>query len=77
MSNEVLDRVRPLLPAIADRAVEADRQRRVPAETIAELKEAGAFRLLQPKRYGGYESDPRNSTRWYAPSPAPARPPAG
>ncbi|MBF6208900.1 3-hydroxy-9,10-secoandrosta-1,3,5(10)-triene-9,17-dione monooxygenase oxygenase subunit [Streptomyces gardneri] len=59
MSNEVLDRVRPLLPAIADRAVEADRQRRVPAETIAELKEAGAFRLLQPKRYGGYESDPR------------------
>ncbi|MFI9411282.1 3-hydroxy-9,10-secoandrosta-1,3,5(10)-triene-9,17-dione monooxygenase oxygenase subunit [Nocardia gamkensis] len=58
MSNEVLDRVRPLLPGIRDRAVEADRQRRVPAETIAELKEAGFFRLLQPKRYGGYEHSP-------------------
>ncbi|MEV0354898.1 3-hydroxy-9,10-secoandrosta-1,3,5(10)-triene-9,17-dione monooxygenase oxygenase subunit [Nocardia sp. NPDC050697] len=58
MSNEVLDRVRPLLPGIRDRAVEADQQRRVPAETIAELRETGFFRLLQPKRYGGYEQSP-------------------
>lgn len=58
MSNEVLDRVRPLLSGIQDRAVEADRQRRVPAETIEELGQAGVFRMLQPKRYGGYERNP-------------------
>lgn len=58
MSDEVLERVRPLLPAIRDRAAETDRQRRVPTETIAELRETGFFRLLQPKRYGGYEQGP-------------------
>ncbi|WP_280436339.1 3-hydroxy-9,10-secoandrosta-1,3,5(10)-triene-9,17-dione monooxygenase oxygenase subunit [Nocardia carnea] len=58
MSNEILDRVRPLLPAIRERAADADRQRRIPAETIRELRDAGVFKLLQPKRYGGYERNP-------------------
>lgn len=58
MSNDMLSRVRALLPRIWDRAEEADRQRRVPAETIAELADAGVFRLLQPKRYGGDEHNP-------------------
>jgi 3-hydroxy-9,10-secoandrosta-1,3,5(10)-triene-9,17-dione monooxygenase len=30
----------------------------VPAETIAEMQEAGFFRILQPKRFGGYEMNP-------------------
>lgn len=58
MSNEVLDSVRTLLPRIADRARSTDENRRIPAETIQELTEAGLFRMLQPKRYGGAESDP-------------------
>ncbi|NKY43672.1 3-hydroxy-9,10-secoandrosta-1,3,5(10)-triene-9,17-dione monooxygenase oxygenase subunit [Nocardia cerradoensis] len=58
MSNDVLSRVRALLPGIRARAEEADRQRRVPAESIAELADAGVFRLLQPKRYGGLEHNP-------------------
>ncbi|GLW99176.1 3-hydroxy-9,10-secoandrosta-1,3,5(10)-triene-9,17-dione monooxygenase oxygenase subunit [Microtetraspora sp. NBRC 16547] len=58
MSNEVLESVRALLPSIAGRAMSTDQNRRVPAETIQELVEAGVFRMLQPRRYGGAESDP-------------------
>jgi len=31
----------------------------VPAESVRELAAAGLFRVLQPKRWGGYELDPR------------------
>lgn len=58
MSQDVLDNVRDLLPSIAERAGETDRARVVPAESIAALTEAGMFRLLQPKKYGGLEGDP-------------------
>ena len=58
MSNEVLDAVRTLLPNIAERARRTDEDRRVPAESIGELARAGVFRMLQPRRHGGAESDP-------------------
>src|SRR5439155_14945750 len=53
-----LQRVRALLPSLRERAVPAERLRRLPAETFADFQEAGLFRCLQPKRYGGYELDP-------------------
>jgi 3-hydroxy-9,10-secoandrosta-1,3,5(10)-triene-9,17-dione monooxygenase len=53
-----LARVRALLPALRERAVPAEKLRRVPDETIADFQEAGLFRCLQPKRYGGFELDP-------------------
>lgn len=56
--DEVLDAVRALLPEIGERAGWADVNRRVPEETIRELIRAGVFRMLQPRRYGGAESDP-------------------
>lgn len=58
MTNEVLDRVQALLPQIAERANATDTDGSVPAVTISELKEAGVFRMLQPVRFGGLESDP-------------------
>lgn len=58
MVNDMLESVRQLLPGIGERAQETDASNRVPAETMNELAEAGFFRMLQPKRYGGYESDP-------------------
>ncbi|MFB4317660.1 3-hydroxy-9,10-secoandrosta-1,3,5(10)-triene-9,17-dione monooxygenase oxygenase subunit [Actinomadura sp. 21ATH] len=58
MSEQVLEAVRALLPAVAERAGEAERARRLPDATIKELAGTGFFRLLQPKRYGGYEADP-------------------
>ena len=53
-----LDRVRSLLPALRERAARAENLRRLPDETFADFQEAGLFRALQPKRYGGYELDP-------------------
>jgi len=56
---EVLDRVKELTPLLRERAADAEAARRLPDESIKELRETGLVRLLQPKRYGGYEADPR------------------
>jgi 3-hydroxy-9,10-secoandrosta-1,3,5(10)-triene-9,17-dione monooxygenase len=53
-----LDRVRALLPALRERTARAEQLRRLPDETFADFQEAGLFRALQPRRYGGYELDP-------------------
>src|SRR5689334_19994592 len=51
--SETLAAVREILPALRARAGEAEAQRKVPAESIKELQQAGATRLLQPTRWGG------------------------
>lgn len=56
---DVLDRIRELAPLIRERAPEAEKERRLPDASVKELKETGVMRLLQPKRYGGFEADPR------------------
>ncbi|MDN3359032.1 3-hydroxy-9,10-secoandrosta-1,3,5(10)-triene-9,17-dione monooxygenase oxygenase subunit [Actinomadura sp. DC4] len=58
MTNEVLERVRPLLPGIAERAAATDASGSVAGETMKELTAAGVLRMLQPARFGGAESDP-------------------
>jgi 3-hydroxy-9,10-secoandrosta-1,3,5(10)-triene-9,17-dione monooxygenase len=58
MANQVLDRVRELLPGISERAAWTDEHRVVPEQTMSELVDAGVFRMLQPKRYGGEELNP-------------------
>ncbi len=56
---ELIDRARALAPRLAERAFQADREGRVTRETVAEIDAAGLFRVLQPRRWGGYELDPR------------------
>ena len=46
---------RDLAPAIAARAKEAEDQRSVPGQSIAELTDAGLFGLVTPRRHGGSE----------------------
>jgi len=58
VGRQVLDAVTELLPALRERAQEAEDARVVPAESVKALTEAGFFRLLQPARYGGFEADP-------------------
>ena len=49
---------RAMIPTLKARAqTQADNRRLLP-ETVAEMKAAGFFRVLQPKRWGGYEMDP-------------------
>ncbi|MEV8309806.1 acyl-CoA dehydrogenase family protein [Streptomyces flavidovirens] len=42
-----------------DAAAQADSMRRLPADTVAAITEAGLFRLLTPKRWGGHQTDVR------------------
>ena len=42
---------------VSPRALRNAKARRVPDESIQEIKQAGLFRLLQPKAFGGYEAD--------------------
>ncbi len=44
-----------LVPDVRTRADAAERERRVPAETIASLRKAGLFRAFVPRAYGGDE----------------------
>ncbi len=55
---EVLDRVAKMRPEIASRALASEKAKRVPAETMEALRDTGVFRLMQPKRFGGYEYGP-------------------
>jgi alkylation response protein AidB-like acyl-CoA dehydrogenase len=49
----LLERARALIPRLRERASAAAAARKLPAETIAEYKEAGILRILQPRRFGG------------------------
>jgi 3-hydroxy-9,10-secoandrosta-1,3,5(10)-triene-9,17-dione monooxygenase len=57
-AESLLQRARALAPALSERAKSTARLRRLPDETIADLASAGFFRILQPKRFGGYELTP-------------------
>jgi 3-hydroxy-9,10-secoandrosta-1,3,5(10)-triene-9,17-dione monooxygenase len=54
----VIAGVTDLLPALRQRAQEAEDSRMVPAESVKALAETGFFRLLQPASAGGLEADP-------------------
>jgi 3-hydroxy-9,10-secoandrosta-1,3,5(10)-triene-9,17-dione monooxygenase len=55
---DLIARARAMIPALAGRSLEGRRRRQIAPETIAEMREAGFFRVLQPKRWGGYELEP-------------------
>ncbi len=55
---ELLDRAKAMIPKLRERSRQCVSQRDVPAESIAEMQEAGFFKILQPKRWGGYEMHP-------------------
>lgn len=56
-SEEMLARTRAMIATLRERAPRGERERRLPKETIAEMQAAGLFKVLQPKRWGGYELD--------------------
>ena len=57
--EQILDAARGLIPVLRERAPEAERIRRIPDETIADLRRAGLWDILKPARYGGVETDYR------------------
>ena len=55
---DLLSRARALVPSLRSRAAQCQADRRVPSETIEDFRKAGFFRILQGRRYGGYEMSP-------------------
>ncbi len=51
----LLGRARALIPRLAERAAAAAAARQLPAQTIAEYRDAGILRILQPKCFGGMQ----------------------
>jgi len=58
-SDEILERVRKLAPQVAARADETAKLRRLPADLVGDLKDAGTFRMPMPAAWGGPEMSPR------------------
>ncbi len=58
-AQTLYDRARAMGPTLTERANRTEAERRIPDETIAEMSQAGFFRILQPRRWGGYELDPQ------------------
>lgn len=54
----LLERARGMVPALKARAEAATAARALPEQTIREMHEAGFWRVLQPRRCGGYELHP-------------------
>ncbi len=57
-SDELVARAAAMVPALRARADEIEQARKVPHDVIEMFKDAGFFRILQPKKYGGWEMNP-------------------
>ena len=53
----LVEAARELIPVLRERAPEAERIRRIPDETIEDLRAVGLWRILRPERFGGIETD--------------------
>jgi 3-hydroxy-9,10-secoandrosta-1,3,5(10)-triene-9,17-dione monooxygenase len=58
--SDLVRRAESLQPLLAKNAPESDRNRRASEESIQAIAEAGLFKLMVPKRYGGYEGTLRS-----------------
>jgi 3-hydroxy-9,10-secoandrosta-1,3,5(10)-triene-9,17-dione monooxygenase len=58
-AQELLNAARAMGPALRERRVGANADRRVPDQTVAEFAKAGFFKILQPEQWGGYAMDPQ------------------
>ena len=53
--EELIARARAAIPSLRARQEAAERNRQIPQANIDEMLDAGLYRVLQPKRYGGME----------------------
>ena len=60
ISGEILvQRAKDMIPYLRSQAAQAQKERSIPEATVAKMHEAGFFRVMQPRRWGGYELDPQ------------------
>ena len=53
--EELIARAKAMLPALRERAAATEEARRLLPETLRDFRDAGFFRICQPKRFGGFE----------------------
>ncbi|WP_180897916.1 acyl-CoA dehydrogenase family protein [Martelella soudanensis] len=61
--DTILQRVAALGSRFGERAPATEKAKRISEETMAELRETGLFKVMQPKRFGGYEYPPSAMAR--------------
>jgi 3-hydroxy-9,10-secoandrosta-1,3,5(10)-triene-9,17-dione monooxygenase len=54
-TDDLVERAAALVPVLRERAAQCEAGNKVPDETIRDFQDAGFFRILQPRRHGGYE----------------------
>lgn len=57
-ADELVERARALVPLLREQAAQVEKDRSVPRGTIQAFMDAGFFRVLQPRRWGGWEMSP-------------------
>ena len=55
---EIVARAEAMIPWLREKADAVEKARMVPESTIQAFQDAGFFRILQPRRWGGYEMSP-------------------
>ncbi len=58
-ADGLLERIAAIRPTLERNAAQTEADRRVVEENITALRDVGAFKVMVPKRYGGYESNIR------------------
>ena len=53
--QEMIEQARAMAPRFAARAAAAEDARRIPAESVKDMLDAGLARILMPPRFGGCE----------------------
>ncbi len=59
LRKALVERANALRPLLEANAAQTEADRRVPEENISAIREAGLFRIMVPKRFGGLETDIR------------------
>lgn len=59
----LVEAARALFPMIREEAESAEKARKLPDHVFSALRERGFFRILQPRRFGGYEFEPETAAR--------------
>lgn len=62
-AEHIRQRCEALIPRMREHAVENEANRRIDAETVEALREAGAFTISYPRRWGGYALMPSEQAR--------------
>ncbi|MPZ22950.1 MAG: hypothetical protein GEU28_05285 [Dehalococcoidia bacterium] len=62
-SDEVIERAEEIIPILQSNAAQSEALRYLAPDSMAALKEAGVFRIMQSRQYGGYEMDLRTFQR--------------